>query len=201
VHSVVFTPDGKFLAVTDLGTDKIILYPFDADKKKPVNEKGIEVKSNPGNGPRHVIFHQSLPYAYVIDELSGTVSAFTYNDGKAEALQTISSHPENYSGSIGSAAIRISPDGKFLYASNRGESNTIATYSIGQDGRLTLKGIVNSGGKAPRDFNIDPTGQFLLSANGGSDNITIFRLDANTGVPQEPGKQVDIPQPVSLVFF
>lgn len=202
VHAVVFTPDGRYLAVSDLGIDKNVLYRFDASAKKPVDESPIETDAKPGTGPRHIIFHNQLPFAYVIEELSGTVASYRVNNGKLESIQTISSHPENYKGSIGSAAIRISGDGKFLYASNRGESNTIAIYSIdGLNGTITLKGIVSSGGKTPRDFNIDPSDKFLLSANSGSDNIIIFRRNSKTGIPEDIGKQVSIPQPVCIVFL
>jgi 6-phosphogluconolactonase len=203
VHSVVFTPDEKYLAVTDLGTDKIYLYPFDATAEKPLNETAVETSTAPAAGPRHIIFHKSLPYAYTIEELSGKVSAYKVNsDGKLTALQSISSHPAGYKDDIGSAAIKISADGKNVYASNRGASNTIATFAIDQaTGKLKLNGIVASGGKAPRDFNIDPTDHFILAANGGSDNITIFKRNAKTGVPEGSGTQVSIPQPVCVLFY
>jgi 6-phosphogluconolactonase len=202
VHSVVFSRDGKYLAVADLGTDKLYMYPFDSGADKPVSEKAIETNTAPGAGPRHIIFHLSLPYAYTIEELSGKVSAYRVDNGRLQHLQTITSHPAGFKGEIGSAAIKISNDGKTLYASNRGESNTIAVFEINQsNGKLTSKRIVNSGGKAPRDFTIDPTDKFILSANGGSDNVTIFKRNEKTGVPDESGKQVSIPQPVCLVFL
>lgn len=203
VHSVVFTPDEKFLAVADLGTDKIYMYPFDATADKPLNETAIETSTAPGSGPRHIIFHKSLPYAYTIEELSGKVSAYKVNgDGKLTELQSISSHPAGYKDDIGSAAIKISTDGKNVYASNRGASNTIATFTVDQStGKLKLTDITASGGKAPRDFTIDPTDHFILAANGGSDNVTIFKRNAKTGAPEGNGKQVSISQPVSLLFY
>jgi 6-phosphogluconolactonase len=203
VHSVVFTPDGKHLAVVDLGTDKIYMYPFNPSSDKPVSEKAVETSTAPGAGPRHIIFHPSIPYAYTIEEMGGNVSAYKVSaDGTLKHIQTITSHPENFKGEIGSAAIKISGDGKTLYASNRGESNTIATFSIDNStGMVKTKGIVNSGGKAPRDFTIDPTDKFILSANGDSDNITIFKRNQQSGLPEEIGKQASIPQPVCVVFF
>ena len=202
VHSVVFTPDGKYLSVTDLGTDKIYMYPFDASAEKPVAEKAIEVATAPGSGPRHIIFHPSLPYAYTIEELSGNVSAYKMENDSLTHIQSISSHPKDYKGDIGSAAIKISGDGQTLYASNRGGSNTLAAFAIDQQsGRLKLNGIKDSGGKAPRDFTIDPTDKYILSANGGSDNVTIFKRNAKTGVPEGAGNQVSIGQPVCLVFL
>jgi 6-phosphogluconolactonase len=203
VHSVVFTPDGKYLAVTDLGTDKIYMYHFDAAAEKPVDENAIENATAPGAGPRHIIFHKSLPYAYTIEEMSGKVSVYSVGkDGTLKNIQSVTSHPEGYKGDIGSAAIKLSKDGKFLYASNRGGSNTLAAFSIDQStGRIKTQKIVNSGGKAPRDFTIDPSGNFILAANGGSDNITILKINKENGVPESAGKQVAISQPVCLVFF
>jgi 6-phosphogluconolactonase len=203
VHSVVFTPDGKYLAVVDLGTDKIYMYHFDSSAQKPINENAVENPAAPGAGPRHIIFHKTLPYAYTIEELSGKVSVYSVGgDGTLKNIQSITAHPIGYTGDIGSAAIKISHDGKSLYASNRGGSNTIACFTIDQQtGKIKTQKIVSSGGKAPRDFTIDPTDQFILSANGGSDNITVMKRNQQTGVPEVPGKQVTIPQPVCLVFF
>lgn len=202
VHSTVFSPDGKYLAVVDLGTDKIMVYPFDAASNKPVNEKAIEVSAKPGSGPRHIVFHPTLPFAYVIEEMSGYVTAYEIKDGTFNQIQTINSHPQGYKGAIGSAAIKVSGDGKFVYASNRGESNTIAVFSVdAKSGKLKTKGIAKSGGNAPRDFTIDPTDNYLLSANGGSDNITIFKRDRKGGTFKETGKQESIPSPVCIVFL
>jgi 6-phosphogluconolactonase len=203
VHAVVFAPNEKYLAVVDLGTDKIYMYPFDASADKPVTETAIETSTAAGAGPRHIIFHKTLPYAYTIEELSGKVSAYKVNDdGSLQALQTLSSHPSNYKGDIGSAAIKISNDGKTLYASNRGGSNTIASFAIDEaTGKVKLSGIAESGGKAPRDFTISPDDKYILAANGGSDNVTIFTRNAATGTPEGKGTKVDIPQPVCLLFY
>ncbi len=114
VHSVVFTPDGKYLAVADLGTDKIYMYPFNPSSGKPLAEKAVETNTDPGAGPRHIIFHKSLPYAYTIEEMSGNVSAYKVSsDGSLKNIQTITALPENFKGEIGSAAIKFLPMANF----------------------------------------------------------------------------------------
>jgi 6-phosphogluconolactonase len=203
VHCVVFTPDQKYLAVVDLGTDKLYMYHFDPSAQKPLDENAVETSTAAGAGPRHIIFHKSLPYAYTIEELSGKVNVYTVNaDGTLGAIQSISAHPAGYKGDIGSAAIKISNDGKTLYASNRGGSNTIAAFSIDQStGKVKMINIASSGGKAPRDFAVDPSDKYILSANGGSDNVTIFRRNAKTGAIESKVKEINISQPVCLLFY
>jgi 6-phosphogluconolactonase len=202
VHSVVFTPDNSYLVVVDLGTDKVYAYPFNAySSSKPVVEPAmIEVKAAPGSGPRHLVFGKNS-MSYVLEEMSGMVAVHNVNN-PAEPVQRISAHPENYKGEIGSAAIKLSNDEKFLYASNRGGSNTIAVFAIDPStGELTPKGHIPSGGKAPRDFSIDPTDSYILVANGNSDNITIYRRNKETGMAEGEGKKLNMPSPVCVLFY
>jgi 6-phosphogluconolactonase len=153
----------------------------------------------PGSGPRHIDFTKDNSYAYLMEELTGTVTAFKNSNGTMTAIQTISSHPDGYTGKISSADIHVSPDGKFLYCSNRGESNTIAIFSIDKaTGKLTLLGHQSTMGMVPRNFNFDPSGNFLLVANQQSDNIVIFSRDKNTGLLTYTGKQVGVPNPVCI---
>jgi 6-phosphogluconolactonase len=127
------------------------------------------------------------------------VDAFHYTDGKFTLLQAISSHPAGYTGTIGSADIHVSSDGKFLYASNRGDANNIAIFSIdGATGKLTWRGVVSTQGKTPRNFMIDPTGHWLLAANQNASNVVIFKIDTQTGMLTPTGKQLSIPAPVCL---
>lgn len=200
-HAAVFSPDNRHLTIVDLGIDKLMVYPFNPRKKQPVGA-AREVATTPGTGPRHLIFHSRLPYAYTIEELSGFVTAYSVKGGQLTQFQTLSAHPEDFSGSIGSAAIRISPDGRFLYASNRGSSNTIAVFSIDPaNGRLALRQIQSTEGQGPRDFVIDPSGRFLLCANGQSHVIRIFHRDVTTGLLRDTGEEISINTPASLCFL
>ena len=200
VHSTVFTPDQQNLLVSDLGLDKVFIYKFNPASTQPLTaatDSTFAVKA--GNGPRHLSFHPSKPYLYIIEELSGTVSAWQYKGTSFKHIQAISSHPAGYPGSKGSADIHTSPDGKFLYASNRGDANSIAIFAIdARSGKLTLKGIEPSGGKHPRNFTIDPSGRFLLVANRDSSNVVVFSINRQTGLLTPVGKPFPVPDPVFL---
>lgn len=199
VHSAVFSPDERFLLTPDLGTDKVMIYSFNPSSKqvlKPANPSFAKIA--PGNGPRHLTFHPNQKFAYLVEEISGTVSAFKYNNGNLKFLQRLNTHPEDYEGKIGSADIHVSPDGKFLYVSNRGEENTITIFSVNQvTGKLALKGYQPTMGKTPRNFMIDPTGNFLLVANQDTDNIVIFKRNKQTGLLQQKD-EIKVPKPVFL---
>lgn len=199
VHCTFFSPDNRFLFVPDLGIDKVMIYAFDETTGKLTSAKQPFAESMPGSGPRHINFHPSNKYAYLMQELSGTVTAFKYKKGKLKTRQTISSMPAGDTSFAGSADIHVSPDGKFLYASNRAESNTIAIFSINQrNGKLSLVGHQSTLGKTPRNFNFDPTGNFLLVANQNSDAIVIFKIDKQTGLLTDTGNRIDVGKPVCL---
>lgn len=202
VHAAVLSPDGKYLFSPDLGTDKVMIYKLNKNADKPLtpaNPPYVSVEG--GSGPRHLTFHPNNKYAYLIEELSGTVSAFKYKKGKLTFIQKIAAHPSDFKGVIGSADIHVSPDGKFLYASNRGEENTIAIFSIDKKGKLASIGFQSTMGKTPRNFTIDPTGKFLLVANQETDNIVIFKRDVATGLLEYTGSQIEVPKPVFLKIF
>jgi 6-phosphogluconolactonase len=201
VHSTIFSPDEKYLVVADLGLDELSVLRFDGgaaqEPLRPATDSSVTIA--PGSGPRHISFCPGKPYVYLINELAGTVDAFHYANGKFTLLQQLSSHPADYTGNIGSADIHVSPNGKFLYASNRGDANSLAIYSIdGATGRLTLKGFQPTLGNTPRNFLIDPTGQWLLVANQNGKNVVIFRIDQKTGALTATGKQIPVPAPVCL---
>ena len=199
VHSTVFSPKGDYLFVSDLGIDKIMIYKFNPSSSKPLQTNVTYAASAPGSGPRHFTFHPNNKYAYLVEELSGTVVAYQFNNGKLNTLQRIAAHPADYKGTIGSADIHISPDGKFLYASNRGDENTIAIFSINTaTGKLKSEGFQSTMGKTPRNFMIDPTGNFLLVANQNSNNIVVFKRNKSTGLLAPTGSEIQVPRPVCL---
>ncbi len=200
VHSTVFSPDGEYLFTPDLGIDKIMAYRFNSNSGRPLTPASPSyVKTEAGSGPRHLTFHPNNRFAYLMEEMAGNVSAYRYANGRLTAIQTISAHPSDFKGDIGSADIHVSPDGKFLYASNRGDENTLAIFSINQTtGRLQLKGYQPVLGKTPRNFAIDPTGNFLLVANQNSDNIVIFKRNKITGRLTPTGDQIEVPKPVCI---
>jgi 6-phosphogluconolactonase len=202
VHSINFSPDGKQVFVPDLGTDKIMVYDFSEGHAiaplRPASTPFVSVE--PGGGPRHFTFSPNGQFAYVVHEISGKVTAFRYKNGTLLPLQTISGAPADYEGTVFSSAdIHVSPDGRHLYMSNRGELNNISIFSINaQTGQLTLTGHQPSGGRHPRNFMIDPSGQYLLAANQNGNNIVVFRRDAATGLLTPTGQEIKVPNPVCL---
>lgn len=202
VHCTLFSTDNKFLFVPDLGIDKVMIYAFDAATGKLTPAKQPFAKSVDGAGPRHFTFHPNNKYAYLIEELSGTVVAYKYKKGSLKNLQRISTMPAGDTSFAGSADIHVSPDGKFLYASNRSNSNTIAIFSINpKNGRLSMAGHQSTLGKTPRNFNFDPTGEFLLVGNQNEDQIVIFKRDKQTGLLTDTGQRIDVGKPVCLKWI
>lgn len=203
VHQTVLSTDNNYLLVNDLGIDKVMLYAFNKVKGTVTPQPNASTAVTAGSGPRHLAFHPSNKYVYLTEELSGTVAAFKYDaaTGKLKLLQTISAVPEEYKGSLSGADIHVSADGKFAYASNRGELNDITIFSVdAATGILKVVGRQSTLGKTPRNFNFDPTGNFLLVANQDSDDIIIFSVDHTTGLLTDTGKKINVPNPVCLVW-
>jgi len=202
VHSTVFSPDHKYIFVSDLGIDKVMIYSFNEGNGKSTPAKLPFMATPPGSGPRHFTFAPSGKFAYLTEELSGTVSVYRYQKGTLHFVQRISSLPADYTGTRSGADIHVSPDGRFLYSSNRGQSNTIAIFSINApNGTLTPVGWQSTLGEVPRNFNIDPTGNFLLVANQESDTIVIFKRDKKTGLLTDTGKRIQVGNPVCLKWM
>lgn len=200
VHETMFSPRQDYLFAPDLGMDQVAIYAFNPADPKPLKPAATpSISVTPGSGPRHIAFAPNGKFAYVIEEMGGSVGAYSYNNGKLRLLQHLLTHPTDFKGHPGSAEVQISPDGKFLYASNRGEENNIAIFTVDQStGRLKLKGYQSTLGKAPRHFIIDPTGNFLLAANQDTDNIVIFKRNKQTGMLIETDKQIKVSMPVCL---
>ncbi|MBI2731319.1 MAG: lactonase family protein [Sphingobacteriales bacterium] len=202
VHSTVLSKDNKFLFVPDLGMDKVMIYNFNSSTGKLTPAAQPYVKVMAGSGPRHFEFAPNNKFAYLMEELSGTVEVFAYNNGKLKSIQTISSHPKDYTGTKGSADIHVSPDGKFLYCSNRGESNTIAMFKINPaSGKLSSIGFQSTLGSKPRNFNFDPSGNYLLVANQDSDDIGIFRINKQTGLLINTDNSIEVGNPVCIKWI
>jgi 6-phosphogluconolactonase len=199
VHCTVFSPDGKYVFSNDLGTDKIYQYTFNPAEKEPLDADNVVTTDVPdGSGPRHITFHPNRKYAYVINELSGKVIAYQYDGLKLTEIQSIESCTTGDKQEMGSADIHITPNGQYLYTSNRGKANDITIYRVGSTGLLTLLGHQASLGIHPRNFTIDPTGKFLLVANQDSNNIVIFTIIKSTGFLEPTGTPIQVTKPVCL---
>jgi 6-phosphogluconolactonase len=200
-HMIVAAPNNNFLLSNDLGTDKIYSYPVDY-RLSVLTKQQVAARTHPGAGPRHLVFHPSKKNTYVVNELNGTIEAFHYNDtlGILERFQTISTVDEGENGEkAGCADIHITPNGSFLYASNRSGFNNIAAYKVSEkDGHLSFIGHQSVKGKTPRNFLISPDGKFLLVANQDSNNIVYFIINQKTGALIDPNIEMEVPTPVCL---
>jgi len=203
VHAAVFNKNNKTLYVPDLGMDMVMLYNFESKTGKLKEFHTPSVATEPGAGPRHIDIHPNGKYAYLMEEMTGGVSVYKIeSDGYLSLLQNVSGLPRDFTGDVGSADIHVSPDGKFLYCSNRGESNTLGIFSINQsNGQLLWIDHQSTLGKTPRNFNFDPTGNFLLVANQNSDEIVIFKRDKTTGLLTDTGKRINVSKPVCLKWI
>ena len=202
LHCVKFSPDGKYMMADDLGTDRIHVFPVNekAQKQNPQSllevDKMKDVIIEPGNGPRHLIFHPQLPYAYLINELSGNVVVFDYKDGGLLPKQYVAADTCN---AKGSADIHISPDGKFLYASNRLKADGIAIFRISsKDGTLQKVGYELTG-IHPRNFALTPNGKYVLVACRDSHYIQIFKRNVETGLLFNTGNGIEMKEPMFVL--
>ena len=200
-HSVNISPDNRFLAVTDLGLDEVLIYRFDAKAGSLTPHDPPAIKTTPGSGPRHLAFGPDGRFAWVVNEMSATVTALSYDRtlGKFTRAQDVSALPRDFGGTKSGAEILVHPNGKFLYTSNRGH-DSIAIFKLEGEVLSTSATWVPSRGKTPRSFAIDPEGAFVVAANQGSNNLAVFRVDTKTGGLSPAGDVVEAPLPVSVVF-
>lgn len=199
IHSATISPDNRFLYVADLGTDRIYIYEFDSDNGTLTPAKTPEVLVNRGSGPRHFTFHPSGKFAYLAEELTSSVCTFAVNKttGSLTVIEdAVTSLPSGFGGTNTSADIHTDPKGKYLYMSNRG-LNALSIFSIAATGKLKLTGTQQTG-KTPRNFLIDPKGEFVFVASQDDDTITMYRINNKTGKLAAVGKPVKVPSPVCL---
>jgi 6-phosphogluconolactonase (cycloisomerase 2 family) len=201
-HDVRFDRGGRFVVVPDKGLDKVFVYRLDTASGKLVANDPPAVKTRPGAGPRHVDFHPSQPYAYVINELDSTITTYSFDTerGDLKPLQVISTLPPDFTGNNTTAEIAAAPSGRFVYGSNRGH-HSIAIFSINPaSGVLSPVGWESSRGLTPRFFALDPTGTFLYAANQDSDTIVTFRVDQTTGELLATDQVIKTGSPSTIVF-
>jgi len=201
VHSVQVDPDNRRLFVVDLGLDEIIAYPLDLTSGRLDSTTPVVTRTAPGAGPRHICFHPNGRFVYVSNELDSTVSAYTFDrdTGHLALLQTLSTRPEGYKQYNDAADIHLSPDGRFLFVSNRGHDSLAGFAVDAESGQLTLGGHTKARGHWPRNFGFDATGNFILVANQKSDNLVSFRFDPASGALEYTGHQVEVPEPACVL--
>ncbi len=202
-HSINVSPDDRFAFVADLGIDKIMIYRLDGEAGTLAANDPAFIQVEPGAGPRHFAFSPNGRYAYVINELAGTITAFSYDSssGALAAIQTLSTLPSGFDGSNTCAEIRIHPNGLFLYGSNRGH-DSIAVYRLDPArGTLAFVEHETAGVKTPRNLNLDPTGTFCLVANQDGNNVVVFRVEPKTGALEPTGHRIAIAKPVCVRFL
>jgi 6-phosphogluconolactonase len=202
-HMVMPDPADNYLLVPDLGTDKVEIYAIDRESGVlTANPEQAYLKLDPGAGPRHLVFHPNGEFVYVVNELSSTVTACTYDGekGKLTTLHTISTVSEAHEGAKHPAAIRISPDGNFLYASTRGEFSKISVFKVETDGRIhrIQESEVTHW---PRDFNIHPSGKFLLAAGERSGIIELYHIDRESGKMEKAESELALPAPGCILYL
>ena len=198
-HSFVVSPDNRFAFAADLGIDKIMGYRLDAATAKLTPNEPPFAKAPPGAGPRHLIFHPNGKYVYVINEMKNSVTLFDYATatGMLTERQNISTLPADFTGKSYCADLKITPDGRFLYGTNRGH-DSIACYRLADDGRLTLLSIEPSLGRGPQNLALAANGKLLLCANMPGKNVAVFRIDAQTGALKSVGEPVAVNSPACI---
>lgn len=198
-HSIKFSPYDNQVFSADLGTDRLNIYHLKNDELKSEDQNYIKMAS--GAGPRHFDFHPSAKIIYVINELNSTIETLQQENKNWNAIQAISTLPDDFEGKSYCADIHVSNDGKYVYGSNRGH-NSVAVYSVNiSDKSLKRVGIVSVEGDWPRNFGLTPDGKWMLVANQKSNDITVFKINRETGMPEFSGKKIELPRPVCIDFL
>lgn len=201
-HQLCFDPTGQYLMVPDKGLDEVFSFKFEAENGRLIPNSPPSVKTQAGAGPRHLAFHPNAALAYVINELDSTIISFKYDaqHGQLEFLQLVSALPADFSGTNTTAEIMVSPDGKFVYGSNRGHDSIVVFEVDAVSGKLSPIQWQSTYGKTPRFFTLDTNGEFLYVANQDSDTIKVFQIDRPTGKLSPTGQAVAVGNPVYIVF-
>jgi 6-phosphogluconolactonase len=202
VHAAVLSPDENHLLFTDLGTDRVFIYQNKPNHQPPLHPADPSfISVMPGHGPRHIAFTPDGRFMYLITEMGGVIYAYACNDLPPSHLQTISLAADGFKGEMGGSDLQISPDGRFLYAANRGDANEIVVFSVNAEtGQLSFVERKPSMGESPRYLALDPTGNYLLVANQNSHNIYVYRIDQQTGKLTPTDSKIDIDSPSCLKF-
>ncbi|WP_343617796.1 lactonase family protein [Flavobacterium sp.] len=201
VHMVTFSPDKRFVLVNDLGLDKVFIYKYNPTSKNEILTLKGSVDVKKGSGPRHLTFSKDGRFVYLLQELDGTLTTLSYDKaGSLKIIAETSILAKDFKGGTGAAAIKLSPDGKFLYLTDRVDANTISVYKIQKNGSVELVEQQSTLGKGPRDFAIDPTGNYVLVGHQYTNDIVIFKRNATTGKLTDTGKRIELCSPVGLVF-
>jgi len=199
-HCIALDAAYERVFVADLGIDRVMIYQFDAANGtvSPASQPSIAMQA--GAGPRHLAFHPSRQWLFVINELDSTIAVLAYDrtSGTLTHKQTVSTLPPDFEGENTCAAIHVHPSGNFVYGSNRGHDSIAAFAFDAEAGQLTATGHTSTQGNTPRDFDIDPTGAFLLAANQDSDTIFSYGIDPHTGALSATGQRLDVPTPVCV---
>lgn len=200
-HSIFPDPSNRFACAPDLGIDKILIYRMDPEAA--ILEPHGHGSVAPGSGPRHIAFHPSGKFAYSINELKSTITAFNWDasTGVLSPTRAVSTLPPDFSDPNTTAEIKVHSNGRFLYASNRGH-DSVAVFTVDPEkGGLHFVEWESIRGKSPRNFNIDPSGQFLLAAGQDSDSVAVFRIDGAKGALEFAGQEIKVPRPVCVLFL
>lgn len=200
-HFIAADPSNRFALAADLGVDRVMVYRLDLDGGSLRREERGEARMPPGSGPRHLAYHPTLPFVFVANELDSTVSTLRFDNvsGALSVIRTRSTLPAGWTGTNYPADIHVAPSGRTLYVSNRGH-NSIAVLGVSESGVLTLEQVVLTDGDWPRNFTLDPTGQWLLVANQRSGSIVVFRYDQDSGRLAPTPQRIAVPSPVCLRF-
>ena len=201
-HDIVFDPSGKFVLVPDKGLDRVFVFRFDASEGRLTPTEQGSVQSRPGAGPRHLMFHPKLPIVYVLNELNSTTAAHSWDaaTGALKPIQVITTLPTDFTGYSTTAEIAVTPDGRFVYCSNRGHDSVAIYKADAKSGLLSPVGWQPTQGAGPRFIGLDPAAKFLHAANEQGDTVVTFRVDAGAGKLAPTGQVIKNASPVTIVF-